>query len=293
MPEQNWMQYANLAFGVTTIHDPSNDTASVFAAAELQRAGRIVAPRIFSTGTILYGAHQPGYTAEIDSLRRRASSTCERLKDVGAISVKSYQQPRRDQRQQMIAAGARAGHDGRARGRREVPAQHDRDRRRPHRDRARAPAGRGPTRTCMQLWSQSDDRLHADARRGLRRPVGRELLVRPHERVGERAADALHAALRRSSRARSGASRPPTSTTTTSASPRFAKRAARPRRVGAARRARPARRPRRALGDVDARAGRLHALGGAARGDDRRRALRRPRPRRRLARSRASSPTSW
>jgi len=108
VPEQNWTQYANLAFGVTTTHDPSNDTASVFAAAELQRAGRMVAPRIFSTGTILYGAHQPGFTAEIDDLED-ARFHVERLKDVGAISVKSYQQPRRDQRQQVIAAGQELG----------------------------------------------------------------------------------------------------------------------------------------------------------------------------------------
>jgi Tol biopolymer transport system component/imidazolonepropionase-like amidohydrolase len=108
VPEQNWQQLANLAFGVTTIHDPSNDTASVFAAAELQKAGLIVAPRIFSTGTILYGAHAPSYTAAINSYDD-ALFHVRRLKEAGAISVKSYQQPRRDQRQQVIAAGAELG----------------------------------------------------------------------------------------------------------------------------------------------------------------------------------------
>jgi Tol biopolymer transport system component/imidazolonepropionase-like amidohydrolase len=102
-PEQNWGQYSMVAFGVTTIHDPSNDTSSIFAAAELQRAGRVVGPRVFSTGTILYGAHFPGYTAKIESLED-AEFHVRRLKDVGAISVKSYQQPRRDQRQQVIEA---------------------------------------------------------------------------------------------------------------------------------------------------------------------------------------------
>jgi len=103
-PEQNWMQFSNLSFGVTTIHDPSNDTSSIFAAAELQRAGMMTAPRIYSTGTILYGAHVPGFKAQIDSLDD-AKFHVQRLKDVGAISVKSYQQPRREQRQQVIAAG--------------------------------------------------------------------------------------------------------------------------------------------------------------------------------------------
>ena len=70
-----------------------------FAASGLQRAGRIVAPRIWSTCTILYGASGPGFAVTIDSLDD-ALFHVRRLKDVGAVSVKSYQQPRRDQRQQ-------------------------------------------------------------------------------------------------------------------------------------------------------------------------------------------------
>ena len=108
IPNQNWMQFSNLSFGVTTIHDPSNDTTEVFAAADRQKAGAMVAPRIYSTGTILYGAHVPGYTAKIDSLED-ARFHVKRLKDAGAISVKSYNQPRRDQRQQVIAAAADEG----------------------------------------------------------------------------------------------------------------------------------------------------------------------------------------
>jgi imidazolonepropionase-like amidohydrolase len=108
IPQQNWMQFSNLAFGVTTIHDPSNDTSSIFAAAELQRAGETLGPRIFSTGTILYGAHAPAYTASIESYDD-ALFHVRRLKDVGAISVKSYQQPRRDQRQQVIEAAQELG----------------------------------------------------------------------------------------------------------------------------------------------------------------------------------------
>jgi imidazolonepropionase-like amidohydrolase/Tol biopolymer transport system component len=107
-PEQNWTQYANLAFGVTTLHDPSNDSSSIFSAAEMQRAGVIVSPRIFSTGTILYGAHSPGATARVDGLDG-ARFHVRRLKDLGAISVKSYQQPRRDQRQQILAAARELG----------------------------------------------------------------------------------------------------------------------------------------------------------------------------------------
>ena len=56
IPQQNWKNYAGLALGVTTIHDPSNDTTEFFAASEMQKAGDIVAARLYSTGTILYGA---------------------------------------------------------------------------------------------------------------------------------------------------------------------------------------------------------------------------------------------
>ncbi|MCA9294936.1 MAG: PD40 domain-containing protein, partial [Phycisphaerales bacterium] len=91
-PEQNWIHFANLAFGVTTIHDPSNQTSSVFAAAEMAKAGVITSPRTFSTGTILYGAAGAA-KAEIDSLDD-ARFHVKRMQDVGAISVKSYNQPR-------------------------------------------------------------------------------------------------------------------------------------------------------------------------------------------------------
>lgn len=102
IPQRNWSMHALLAFGVTTLHDPSNRTATVFAAHEQQRAGRILAPRIFSTGTILYGA-----TAEITAkIQTKADALrhLRRLKAIGAFSVKSYNQPRREQRQMVLAA---------------------------------------------------------------------------------------------------------------------------------------------------------------------------------------------
>jgi len=107
VPQHNWITYASLGFGVTTLHDPSNDTDTVFAASELARAGMITSPRIFSTGTILYGANAP-FTATIDNAED-ARSHLRRLKAAGAFSVKSYNQPRRDQRQQVIAAARELG----------------------------------------------------------------------------------------------------------------------------------------------------------------------------------------
>ena len=101
-PQHNWIDYARLAFGVTTIHDPSNDTHAIFAASELAKAGLITSPRTFSTGRILYGATGAS-RAEIASLED-ARFHLKRMKAVGAFTVKSYNQPRRDQRQQVLAA---------------------------------------------------------------------------------------------------------------------------------------------------------------------------------------------
>ncbi|MEO5686094.1 MAG: amidohydrolase family protein [Burkholderiaceae bacterium] len=102
VPQQSWINYASLAFGVTTLHDPSNNSSQVFTASEMQRAGIITGPRIFSTGTILYGAKAP-ITQPIDSLED-ALNALKRQKALGAISVKSYNQPRREQRQQVLEA---------------------------------------------------------------------------------------------------------------------------------------------------------------------------------------------
>jgi imidazolonepropionase-like amidohydrolase len=103
VPQQNWSAMANLALGTTTIHDPSNSAVEIFAAGEMQRAGLILAPRIFSTGEIIYGAKAAGRFAEIGKLDD-ALAHVRRLKAQGAMSVKNYNQPRREQRQMVVSA---------------------------------------------------------------------------------------------------------------------------------------------------------------------------------------------
>lgn len=107
VPQQNWLNLAYLALGVTTIHDPSNWASHIFVAAEMQRAGLLLAPRIFSTGEIIYGARSGRY-ALIDSLDD-ARGHVRRLKAQGAVSVKNYNQPRREQRQQVNVAAREEG----------------------------------------------------------------------------------------------------------------------------------------------------------------------------------------
>ncbi len=86
-----------LAYGVTTDLDPSMWSENVFPAAELIEAGLMVGPRTFSTGDPLYrgdGARQNELTSyEV------TEQNIDRLASWGAVAIKQYLQPRRDQRQ--------------------------------------------------------------------------------------------------------------------------------------------------------------------------------------------------
>ncbi|WP_299046827.1 amidohydrolase family protein [uncultured Polaribacter sp.] len=100
--QKHWQFYANLAFGVTTSHDPSVHTAAAFTLEELQKSGHLVGPRMFSTGFILYGA-EGDFKAVVNNLED-ARFAIARTKAFGAKSIKSYNQPRREQRQQIMQA---------------------------------------------------------------------------------------------------------------------------------------------------------------------------------------------
>lgn len=102
--QKRWHYYANLAYGVTATHDPSANTEMVFSLSEMVKSGSMIGPRIFSTGVILYGA-DGDFKAPVNNLSD-AQSAIRRTKAFGAFSVKSYNQPRREQRQQIIKAAS-------------------------------------------------------------------------------------------------------------------------------------------------------------------------------------------
>ncbi|MFI5148666.1 MAG: amidohydrolase family protein [Bacteroidia bacterium] len=106
-PQKQWSYFANLAYGVTTTHDPSSNTEMVFSQSEMVKAGYMTGPRIFSTGWILYGA-DGDFKAVINNLAD-ATSAIYRTRAYGAFSVKSYNQPRREQRQQVLCAARKLG----------------------------------------------------------------------------------------------------------------------------------------------------------------------------------------
>jgi imidazolonepropionase-like amidohydrolase len=107
IPEKQWPYWTNLAYGVTTTHDPSAATQTVFAQSEMVKSGAMVGPRVFSTGFVLYGAENPE-KAVVNSYED-ARAHLERLKAVGAFSVKSYNQLRRDNRQRIVRAARDLG----------------------------------------------------------------------------------------------------------------------------------------------------------------------------------------
>ncbi len=86
-----------LAYGVTSNLDNSMWSQNLFPTAELIEAGRMIGPRTYSTGDPLYrgdAARQNGLVSYDE-----ARWGIRRLKSWGAVSIKQYQQPRRDQRQ--------------------------------------------------------------------------------------------------------------------------------------------------------------------------------------------------
>jgi imidazolonepropionase-like amidohydrolase len=106
-PQRSWKHEINLAYGVTSVHDPSAFNDTVFATAERIRAGLQLGPRVWSTGGVLYGA-KGRYNSQIESLED-ARFHVARQAELGAFSIKSYQQPSRRQRQWLIAAARDAG----------------------------------------------------------------------------------------------------------------------------------------------------------------------------------------
>ena len=260
----------------------------MFTNAELIRTGAKLGPRLFSTGTILYGAETP-FKAVVETYDD-ALSHLRRQKAAGAISVKSYNQQRRDSRQMLVKAARELemlvvpeggsllymnqthvldGHTG---------VEHSLPVPRIYKDTielfAKSKSGYTPTLIVgygglsgEYYWYQHTNVWENEQ---LLRFTPREVVdARSRRRMMAPMDDFNHVLI---------------------AQGREADR--RRRRHGAARRPRPAAGARRALGAVDAAAGRDDADGGAARRDDRRRAL--PRHgRRHRHRSRRASSRTW
>ncbi|KAI5887269.1 uncharacterized protein SCHCODRAFT_02641146 [Schizophyllum commune H4-8] len=105
-PASSWELETFLAYGVTTMHNPSTDTVDAFAERTRVERGQLVGPRIFHTGTVIYGGAEAGLHQDIaDTLE--AHSALVRIKAEGgpfSHSYKNYQLPSRASRQRLLLA---------------------------------------------------------------------------------------------------------------------------------------------------------------------------------------------
>ncbi len=96
-----------LAYGVTTSLDNSMWAQNIFPTAELIESGAMLGPRTFSSGDPLYrgDAARQNELGSFDVSRQNVA----RLMSWGAVSIKQYMQPRRDQRQWVSHAARQLG----------------------------------------------------------------------------------------------------------------------------------------------------------------------------------------
>jgi Tol biopolymer transport system component/imidazolonepropionase-like amidohydrolase len=100
---QPWPYLANLAYGVTTTFDPQPNTLDVFAYDDLMRAGRLVGPRLLTTGPGIFGG---GFYSDVNlQTLDEARAIVRRYRDYyGVDTVKGYLVGDRRQRQLLAIA---------------------------------------------------------------------------------------------------------------------------------------------------------------------------------------------
>ncbi|KAK6992264.1 Amidohydro-rel domain-containing protein [Favolaschia claudopus] len=105
-PSASWELQAFLAYGVTTLHNPSSSTVDGFVERSRLESGQFVGSRIFSTGDVIYGAGYHGLHQDIAD-NDEAYSALLRLRvegGIGSISYKNYNLPIRASRQRLLKA---------------------------------------------------------------------------------------------------------------------------------------------------------------------------------------------
>ncbi|KAF9484912.1 hypothetical protein BDN70DRAFT_871892 [Pholiota conissans] len=103
-PAKSWEMETFLAYGVTTLHNPSADTVDGFVERIRIERGQMIGPRIFTVGDIIYGAAAPGIHQDIVDIDE-AKSALIRIKAEGgpaSISYKNYNLPSRASRQRLL-----------------------------------------------------------------------------------------------------------------------------------------------------------------------------------------------
>ncbi len=100
---QPWSYAANLAYGVTTTRDPQTGTTDVISYEDLVRAGRILSPRIYSTGPGVFSSENVQDLDHARNVLRRYSDYYD------TKTIKMYGAGNREQRQWIIMAARELG----------------------------------------------------------------------------------------------------------------------------------------------------------------------------------------
>jgi imidazolonepropionase-like amidohydrolase/Tol biopolymer transport system component len=96
--KDQWMYWANLAYGVTTTRDPQTAQTDVLTYADLVRSGEITGPRIYSTGPGVFWQDNISSLDEARDLIRRYAEYYD------TKTIKMYVAGNRQQRQWIIQA---------------------------------------------------------------------------------------------------------------------------------------------------------------------------------------------
>ncbi|EKM56024.1 uncharacterized protein PHACADRAFT_122127 [Phanerochaete carnosa HHB-10118-sp] len=105
-PAKSWELETFLAYGVTTLHNPSADNVRGFWERFRVERGQENGPRIFQVGDIIYGAGAPGVYQDITTMDE-AYAALVRIKAEGgpaSYSYKNYNLPSRASRQRLLLA---------------------------------------------------------------------------------------------------------------------------------------------------------------------------------------------
>ncbi|KIO03999.1 hypothetical protein M404DRAFT_1000833 [Pisolithus tinctorius Marx 270] len=103
-PASSWEMETFLAYGVTTVHNPSSQNYLGFVERGRVESGLMIGPRIFHTGQIIYGASSHAYHHDIANTEE-AKEALTRIKVEGgpaSWSYKNYNLPARASRQRLL-----------------------------------------------------------------------------------------------------------------------------------------------------------------------------------------------
>jgi imidazolonepropionase-like amidohydrolase len=98
---QIWLYLANLAYGVTTTRDPQTSTTDVLTYGDMVTAGRMIGPRVYSTGPGVFGDYVTDPIKDLD----HANKILKRYSEYyDTKTIKMYMSGNRQQRQWVIMA---------------------------------------------------------------------------------------------------------------------------------------------------------------------------------------------